>query len=244
MRTSPGESASSSAAPRPDLFLFDIDRTLIESAGPPLESKSIMAIRNLYGLDIHNDDVFSGYTDPLIFKALLEGVGWDAGRITAALPALLVELEHIYDTLFDPSEVQIIPGVLELLEALRAEGCVRGLITGNIEPVAKLKLAAVGIWDFFSVGGYGSDPHSARSDLVTIAIAKAGYDTAMEKVYVLGDTERDIEAARAAQVQNSVGVVNGFGDEAELAAAKPAILLEDFTDTTAVLEAFGVLPKP
>jgi len=218
------------------LLLFDIDGTLVTGGR---HDRFELAIHNLHGIKPAYDKDFRGYTDYLILAALLESEGWSDEQIRSATPKLLKELDKIHAETFEKGEVTLLPGVKKLLDSLSETDSILGLITGNLESIAKRKLEALGIWKYFSLGGYGSDPHTVRADLVKQAIERAHFEEAIDAVYVIGDTARDIDAAHAAGVVNSVGVANGFRSSQELIDAGATIVLEDFKDTKEVLKAFG-----
>ena len=220
------------------LLLFDIDRTLVTSAH---DNGFVKAIGNLHGLDMQLDSDIQGHTDYLILGALLRREGWSERQIMDAMPRLIQELDSVHAETFNPASITILPGVRELLDALEKTGIMLGLITGNLESIAERKLSAVGIWQYFTVGGYGSDPHTTRADLVRVAILRAGYDNQLENVYVIGDTARDIQAAHDAGITNSVGVANGFRDIQELIDAHASVVLENFKDTQLVLDTLRIV---
>ena len=219
------------------LLLFDIDNTLITGTH---DNRFERAIGNLHGLETNLEGDFQGYTDYLILAALLKSEGWNESQIEETMPKLLEELDAVHASTFQADSIKILPGVRDLLEALKAKGCILGLITGNLEVIAERKLAAVDIWKYFELGGYGSDPHSTRANLVSVAVKRAGYTDKMQNVYVVGDTARDIQAAHDAGVENSVGVTNGFRDKQEFIDARAKIIFEDFMDTNQVLGELGV----
>ena len=228
------------------LFLFDVDGTLVGGikdstlVRKAAEDRFTQAIRQALGVQVRSEKDFRGYTDYLILATMLADEGWENERIQTVMPRLLEELDAVHASLFRPDSIHVLPGVEALLKALTDRGQQLGLVTGNLEPVAHRKLEAVGIWHYFSVGGFGNDMHLARSDLVLIAVKRAGFEHRLDNVFVIGDTARDIEAAQEAGVANSVGVVNGYRDPQELADAGAAIVLDDVVDTQRVLQAFGL----
>jgi len=219
------------------LFLFDIDNTLIIGSH---DNRFARVIQSVHGIDPKLEVDIQGLTDKLILAVLLKNEGWDETQIEDAMPKLIEELDVAHATTFKPENVTILPGIRELLEALKAKGHVLGLITGNLHIIAERKLSAVGIWDYFELGGFSSDPHKTRGDLVTVAIERAGYADRLQDVYVVGDTARDIQAAHEAGVENSVGVTNGLRDKQELIDAKAKYVFEDFTDTDQALGDLGL----
>jgi phosphoglycolate phosphatase-like HAD superfamily hydrolase len=102
----------------------------------------------------------------------------------------------------------VLPGVNELLPKLLEEGYMTGLITGNVEAAAHIKLHRAGLNRFFSFGGYGSDSND-RSEVARIALKRAalvyGEEIAPEQAFAIGDTPHDAEAAHAAGMK-CVGV--------------------------------------
>ncbi len=219
------------------LLLFDIDGTLVTSSH---DNRFEKAISNVHGIETKLVGDFQGYTDYLILVSLLTSEGWTEVQIADAMPKLLAELDKVHASTFKPDSVVILPGVRKLLDALEKSDCKLGLITGNLKPVAERKLEAVGIWDYFTVGGFGGDPHVKRSDLVTLAIKRASFENDLENVYVIGDTVRDISAAHDAGVINSVGVVNDFRDVQELIDAGAKIVFDNFEDIPQVLKRLGI----
>ena len=219
------------------LFLFDVDRTLVEG---PINNRYTRAIENLHSVHREVNFDLQGLTDKLILEAMLEQEGWTDKQIDTAMPDLLREMHRVYLASFEPGSVRLLPGVRELLDELQKRDITLGLITGNMESVAEIKLNDAGIWQYFSVGGYGSDPHVTRGDLVKVAVNKADFAARLDAVYAFGDTPRDIAAAHEGGVANSVGVANGYRDTQELIDAGAKIVLPDFKDTAAVLSALGL----
>ena len=123
----------------------------------------------------------------------------------------------------DDLSAHVAPGMEELLSELRARDGLRlALLTGNYEPVARLKLARAGIGDLFEPrqGGFGSD-HEDRAALPGIARRRAGADGRpwpRERTIVIGDTPNDIACARADEVR-VLAVATGPFPAADLAAA-------------------------
>jgi phosphoglycolate phosphatase len=122
-----------------------------------------------------------------------------------------------------------------------ARQVVQALLTGNIRPLAEVKLGALGLTDHLDldVGAYG-DVHELRSELVDPARRKAalayGADFGGEATILVGDTPLDIEAARVTGAR-AVGVATGDFSAAELTAAGAHAVLPDLTDTDRVLAA-------
>ena len=224
------------------LLLFDVDGTLILSGGAGLRSVN-RAFMDLFGLrdamaTCHPD----GKTDPAIFsevaRAHLKRDLSDSEKSAVAgayLEALRGEVSR------SPG-YEIMPGVTALLEALSSDGRLfLGLATGNLEAGARIKLGRAGLDRYFAFGGYGSDDER-RDRLVAIAITRgqrvAGRDFPPEDIIVIGDTTRDIDAARAVGVRALV-VPTGSTPVSDLAGHNPDAILDDLSDVEAFLSAIA-----
>jgi phosphoglycolate phosphatase len=102
----------------------------------------------------------------------------------------------------------VLAGVQELLPKLIEDGYLLGLVTGNLEAAAHIKLHRAQLNRFFSFGGYGSDS-TDRGELTMIALKRAalvyGEQVAPAQAIVVGDTPHDVEGAHAAGME-CVGV--------------------------------------
>ena len=140
-------------------------------------------------------------TDPLIMKEGLSGLGQPESPevIERLLAQYLVYLE---EELAKADSAEVLPGVVELLTWLRRADSPTaiGLGTGNVEAGAKAKLARVGLTSYFGFGAYGSD-HEVRSEVLRIGAERGAHLLRQPLVtcrtLVIGDTRRDIDAARA-----------------------------------------------
>jgi phosphoglycolate phosphatase-like HAD superfamily hydrolase len=138
-------------------------------------------------------------------------------------------------------QVRLCPGVPELLKVLSARDDVMlGLVTGNLENTAPIKLRTVGIDPgLFRVGGYGSDD-SDRNNLPAIAAQRAealtGQRFGKGSIIVVGDTPADVACGRAVGAR-TVAVATGFLGSEALAAENPDVLLKDLSDLETALRA-------
>jgi phosphoglycolate phosphatase-like HAD superfamily hydrolase len=226
------------------LILFDIDGTLTwwtnVNKNPHTKAFS-EAIRNLYKITpAIEDKKISGLTDSLILKLLMQENGINGHDDQGTVASLMDELHNAFKASFDARLLVLLPGVKPLLAKLKDQGATLGLLTGNLESIAKIKLDALDIWKYFSTGGFGNDPHNSRAELVEYAIKKAGYENDIDKVYLAGDTPRDVEAAKAAGIKHAVCVATGHFGQKELKNAGAEVVLENFKDTQAALRAFGL----
>lgn len=199
------------------LLLFDIDGTLLLRAADAHKEAMHAALRRIWRVrdpGVARVDT-AGRTDPEIARIMLAQLGVSADRVDARMADFkhLVGAEYARLVPADLSET-VAPGVPELLARLREREDVRlALVTGNLQPVARLKLERAGIGSFFErgQGGFGSD-HEDRSELPAIARHRAGSDGGppypRERTVVIGDTPRDVACARADGVR-CVSVATG-----------------------------------
>ena len=114
--------------------------------------------------------------------------------------------------------ITVLDGVPELLEELKRNNVLIGLLTGNLEHIARAKLTRVGLNDYFKLGGFGSDDID-RANLVKIAISRAKEKFNFNgSVFLVGDAPKDMEAGKQAGVKN-IGVATGKYSMEQLKAA-------------------------
>ena len=184
---------------------------------------------------------FRGKTDPRIVWDLMRGAGFDEAAIRARMSACFDAYVAELDTLIgDGARVKIMPGIAEVVTALAGrDDAVVGLLTGNIEAGARVKLRPTGLWPLFRLGAFGSD-HMDRRELPGIARARAravaGHHFAFEHVTIIGDTPLDVDCARACGAV-AVAVATGFHPAADLTACAPDLFFPDFSDVPAALAA-------
>ena len=228
------------------LVLFDIDGTLLASEGAGKRAIT-RALTEIFGSAGPDDYHYDGKTDPQIVRELMKLDGKDDKVIDARMPAVLnLYLENLNYELRAPDRKapRQLAGVGKLLDALEARSdVVLGLLTGNVERGARLKLDAVGIeFSRFRVGAFGSD-HERRPQLPAIARERCRRQTGAflngADVVVIGDTPDDLQCGRSIGA-TAFGVATGRFSVPQLLEHKPAAAFEDLSDTEDVLEAiFG-----
>ena len=223
------------------LFLFDIDGTLVNAGGVGRGAVT-NALREVYGTTGAIDGYdFRGRTDPRIVFDLLGEAGWDEADIRARLATYFsVYLRELDALVGDGAGVRVLPGVADVVRELSARGdAVVGLLTGNIEGGARVKLRPTGLWPLFRVGAFGSDDIDRRR-LPAVAQRRAretlGHDIPFDRVTIIGDTPLDVDCARASGA-SAVAVATGRYTGAELSACRPDVLFPDLSDVKAVLAA-------
>jgi phosphoglycolate phosphatase-like HAD superfamily hydrolase len=197
----------------PLLLLWDIDGTLLQRASVEHAEALKRAIRMVHGDHLAVDEVrgvqAAGRTDGAIARDLLLACGVGAAAIDAEVRAVVRATCRAYEELCPPDlSGKLAPRIPELLSELAVDPRFRlSLVTGNFEPVARLKLGRAGIGHHFEPGqgGFGTDAE-AREELPPVARARAGADGSpwpRERTLVIGDTPNDIACARA----DGIGVV-------------------------------------
>jgi phosphoglycolate phosphatase-like HAD superfamily hydrolase len=205
------------------LLLWDIDGTLMQRASEAHARALLRALREVHGSSLEVEDVHveaAGRTDGAIARDVLRACGVPAADIDREVDEVARRCAAAYEELC-PDDLSgfIAPGIPDLLARLAADERYRlSLVTGNFEPVARLKLARAGIGDYFPAGqgGFGTDAED-RTALPPIARERAG-DWPRERTLVIGDTPRDIACARADGLR-VVAVTTGPFDAAALAEA-------------------------
>jgi phosphoglycolate phosphatase len=216
------------------LFLFDIDGTLVTAQGAGRLALG-RALTEVYGTTGPIDSYdFRGRTDPRIVLDLMAAAGLGEAPIRARLAACFdVYVRELRALVADGQRVRVMPGIERLVTALAARDDVLvGLLTGNIEPGARVKLGPTGLWSRFRLGAYGSDDIDRRR-LPAIACARAhalaGREFPFERVTIIGDTPLDIDCARACGAV-AVAVATGQHPIEDLSACAPDLLFDDFAD--------------
>lgn len=228
------------------LLLFDIDGTLIRSNGAGRLTLAY-ALEKVFGkvgpLENYN---MSGKTDPRIIIDLLTAVGIPRKEIQKKLPAIYEHMAEHGQKIFPDKEMTPCVGVPELLEQLgQRDDVLLGLLTGNSQLTAPLKLAAAGIDPLqFKVGAYGSDAMD-RNELPLIGMSRASQLTGKpfngNNTVIIGDTPADILCARAGKA-TAVAVASGWHAAATLTEYRPDHIFDNLGDTQHVLRV--LFPQP
>lgn len=218
------------------LIVFDVDGTLLTGAAATHLQAFADALRIMTGVSdpFHlvggryfcGEIPIGGLLDRQIARLCLEHAGLASPTVEGSLPAFLTQVLEAYrlrlDGGADPGSA--LPGVPAVLETLTRRGMGCGLVTGNAREIAGVKLAHTGIKSWFRYGGFG-DEGDDRAELFPKALAEArklGLST--EEVCYLGDTPRDILAARQAGVP-MVATATGHFSQAALHAAGADVVI-------------------
>lgn len=225
------------------LVLFDIDGTLLLTAGAGRRAITAALRAELASEEVFEQVRFDGKTDPQIVTELLTL----AGHPAATDRAFVMDVCRRYvgllaEELRRPTAgTRVMPGIGPLLDTLEARAdVVLGLLTGNVQDGAALKLASGGLApERFRVGAYGSDS-AHRPDLPAIAAGRAephfGRRPAGREVVIIGDTPADVTCGRAIAAR-AIGVATGSYTVEALDDAGAHRAFADLSDTERVLEA-------
>jgi phosphoglycolate phosphatase-like HAD superfamily hydrolase len=221
------------------LVLFDIDGTLVLTGGAGLRAMN-RALQEVFGHADGLDDIpVAGRTDWAILADAVRRVGrpLDGG--------LLADLEQRYVSNL-AEEIQhpghgrkgVMPGIPEILAELeRRDDVFVGLVTGNFEAGARVKLGHFDLWRYFTCGAFGGDA-ADRNALVPFALERARAcglpDIPDDDILVVGDTPHDVTCAHAAGA-TAVAVATGTSSVEELRAAGAQHVFEDLSDVQAFL---------
>lgn len=224
------------------LVLFDIDETMVRSDGAG--RRAIMrALSCVFRLgDCTTAVLMSGKTDPQIIHEVLAERGFSPAEVEERLEeTLAVYPAFLREEIAAAREYRLLDGVRALVEELHSarEDTSLGLLTGNIEAGARLKLEPFALNDFFPVGAYGSDARS-RLDLPAIAHRRANehfrHNFMPEDIVIIGDSVNDIACARHYGAK-CLAVNTGRTTRDELMAAGPHFLFSTLADTANLIEA-------
>jgi phosphoglycolate phosphatase-like HAD superfamily hydrolase len=214
------------------VWLFDIDGTLIVSGGAGQDA-AVLAIEQAFNRPASREGIyFAGRTDRAITMDLFARHQIEATEANWRLfqDAYLYQLRQLLPI----RQGRVLEGVRDFLTWLASQPeTYVGLLTGNVQAGAELKLRHYELWESFLFGGYG-DEHHARSDVARQALADAcqhlGRTIASKDLFVVGDTVHDIQCARAIGAQ-VIAVSTGGVAREELLQADPDLWVEDLTST-------------
>lgn len=225
---------------RPTVLLFDIDGTLITTG-----SSARRAIERAFERHTGHRDAFDfpfdGMTDRAIVRAALRKVDLPADE--AAIDAFLpLYLETLAEEMEKAPIFRVHRGMERAIDtALATPNVAVGLGTGNVKEGARVKLQRAKLHDRFAFGGFGCD-HEDRPTLIRIGAergaARLGVPLAECRVVIIGDTPKDVHAARAIGAE-SIGVGTGSFGPAQLLACGATAAFRHFEEPGALEALLG-----
>lgn len=219
------------------LALFDIDGTLSNNT---LEHNRAFseAFRKVYHMDASIDSInHEGMPDQAIIVEVLKRKELAEEEIWLGMEECMQVMVEVFRKSMKKAELAPLKGVRKLLEALSRKDAGLGLVTGNLEQIAREKVKKLGLDEYFKIGGFGSED-TKRENLARLAIKRAKefyhYKFDLHFVYLIGDTPHDINAAKKAKVK-SLAVATGIYPAEYLRGFNPDYILKDLVNTKRVM---------
>lgn len=213
-------------------IIFDVDGTLISSGGAGGRSWG-HASQRLYGQEADiTEFTDTGMTDPEVATEVFKYVH-DREPSDEELATLIAAYLWFIPDLVAASEgYEVLPGARETLERLGEQGMPVGIVTGAVEAACHVKLGRGGLNALLAFGAFSSDA-PAREEILRIAVRRAGEhvgrELTPEECLVVGDTPKDVEAAKAVGCP-SLAVASHKYSRDELAETDPTQLLNALTE--------------
>ena len=217
------------------LVLWDIDGTLVHTGGAGVKAFK-RVFETQFGTSDHFERLkFAGRTDISLVR---EFFGYHDIPATPENFSLYFEYYVFWlDHILEVCQTKACPGVWEMIHAMRGlpKPPLLGLLTGNIQLGAEIKLRHFDLWKMFEVGGFADD-HEDRDRIATAARDRGsrvlGKKLNGNEVLVIGDTPLDIRCARAINAK-VLAVATGSHPLDELRSHKPDWAVKDLTCVTA-----------
>ncbi|HEY2479084.1 MAG TPA: HAD family hydrolase [Solirubrobacterales bacterium] len=211
--------------------LWDIDGTLISTGGAGAVAWQ-RAFEELYGVEANIDEhTRAGMTDPEITEIIFTEVIGREGSPEEHARVVAKYLQYMPEAVAESPGYEVKPGIAEILPRLAEAGIAQGIVTGNVEQAARIKLARGDLDKYFPFGGYGSDDRD-RVEVTRRAIERGGEVTGapldLAATIAVGDTPRDVSAGHGAGIR-VVGVATGAYSVAEQEAAGADWAIADVT---------------
>jgi phosphoglycolate phosphatase len=227
------------------LILFDIDGTLVDSGGAGVRAlqhafKEVLSIENAFG-----SISMAGKTDLEIIKDGLSRHGLTSEN--GLVPQITDSYIRHLSAEIQNSDKYLKPGIVEALEAIknRHDRYQLGLLTGNLEQGARIKLGVFGLNEYFPSGAFGSD-NEDRNKLLPIAVERfriiSGRNFEFSDCVIVGDTPRDVMCARPYNAL-CIAVATGPYGAGSLVEAGADVVVEDLSDTEHLLNILHFLEK-
>jgi phosphoglycolate phosphatase len=217
-----------------DAYLFDIDGTLLRSRDRVHFDSVAMSVHRVTGFEITLAGILlHGSTDTAILREAYRQAGLPANVLEERYEAILEAMRNCVAERTHELDPIVMPGVNEVLHHLARRGALLGVASGNLEAIGWIKIEKAGLRQWFRFGGF-SDHFPVRAELIGQAANKArelaGKDA---RICVVGDTPRDIEAARA-NFLSVIAVATGKYTFDELVEHQPEVCVTSLADLLAM----------
>ncbi len=217
-----------------DAYLFDIDGTLLRSRDRIHFNSFAASVQRVTGFEITLAGiVLHGSTDTAILREACKQAGIPAVELEERTEAILEAMRTAVAEQRHAMDLVRMPGVEETLRHLARKGALLGVATGNLEMIGWIKIEQAGLREWFRFGGF-SDHFPIRSELIAQAASKAReLAGGGARICVVGDTPRDIEAARA-NFLSVIAVATGNYTFEELLEYQPEVCASSLADLLAL----------
>ena len=218
---------------RQDAYLFDIDGTLLRSRDRIHMDSVAISVHRVTGFEITLAGILlHGSTDTAILREACHQAGVPAELLESRIEAILEAMRNVVSERRHELDLIRMPGVEETLSHLAKRGALLGLATGNLEVIGWIKVEKAGLREWFRFGGF-SDHFPVRSELIGQAAMKARELAGKgASICVVGDTPRDIQAARA-NFLSVIAVATGRYSFDELMEHQPEVCATSLADLLA-----------
>jgi phosphoglycolate phosphatase-like HAD superfamily hydrolase len=216
-----------------DAYLFDIDGTLLRSRDRVHYDSFAASVQRVTGFEVTLSGILlHGSTDTAILREACHQAGVPAEVLEQRTEAILEAMRNAVAERRHELDLVRMPGVEQVLDYLAQRGALLGVASGNLETIGWIKVEQAGLREWFRFGGF-SDSFSVRSELIghagLMARELAGSGA---QICVVGDTPRDIEAARA-NFMSVIAVATGRYSFDELLALQPEVCASSLADLLA-----------
>jgi phosphoglycolate phosphatase-like HAD superfamily hydrolase len=218
-------------------YLFDIDGTLLRSRDRVHFDSFASSVQRVTGFEVTLSGILlHGSTDTAILREACHQAGVPAEVLEQRTEAILEAMRNAVAERRQEMDLVRMPGVEQVLDHLARKGALLGVASGNLETIGWIKVEQAGLREWFRFGGF-SDSFSVRSELIghagRMARELAGSGA---QICVVGDTPRDIEAARA-NFMSVIAVATGRYSFDELLALQPEVCASTLADLLALTRA-------
>jgi phosphoglycolate phosphatase-like HAD superfamily hydrolase len=217
-----------------DAYLFDIDGTLLRSRDRIHVDSVASSVHRVTGFEVTLAGILlHGSTDTAILREACRQAGVPSEILEARIEAIMEAMRHTVSERRHEMDLVRMPGVEQTLDHLARRGALLGLATGNLEVIGWIKVEQAGLREWFRFGGF-SDHFPIRSELIGQAASKARELAGRgASICVVGDTPRDIEAARA-NFLSVISVATGHYSFDELQKYQPEVCASSLADLLAL----------
>lgn len=219
--------------------LFDIDGTLVKTQSAINQDAFHFAVKKVYGVEANHQEINpEGMVDNQILVEILKLHGLTEEQVKEKIDQEIQAVSDYAKEQESNIQLDVLPGVVELLEKLKEENVPMGVLTGNVEGLAWVKLDKENLKKYITFGAFGSETYR-RVELVEIARVRAekalGKTVEKNELVLVGDTPRDIQCARDTRT-SCIIVSTGFYSYEDLEKERPDLLVHSLEEKDKILK--------